>query len=218
MGKVVLRKLGREAWFASAAIWCALATGAILLPSLPASAQMYSEGYEFLEAVKDRDGDTATEMLNKPGTQVANTRDLTSGDTGLHIVTERRDALWIKFLIQRGADPNIANNDGITPIQLATRLGFIEGVENLIEGGARVDVADKQGETPLIAAVHQRNVPLVRRLLAEGSNPDRNDNSGRSARDYLALMSGNTLLIREFEAADAAREGQGTSEQYGPSL
>jgi len=214
----VLRKVGRKARFASASMWFAVAAGAMMFAHPPAMAQMYSEGYEFLEAVKDRDGDVATEMLNKPGTQVANTRDLTSGETGLHIVTARRDALWIRFLIQRGADPNIANNDGLMPIQLATRLGYIEGVESLIEGGARVSVADSQGETPLIAAVHQRNVALVRLLLAQGADPDRNDNSGRSARNYLALMNGNTLLAREFEAADAAREGKGTSEQYGPSF
>lgn len=214
----VLRKLGRKARFASASTWFAVAAGAMMFAHPPAMAQMYSEGYEFLEAVKDRDGDVATEMLNKPGTQVANTRDLTSGETGLHIVTARRDALWIRFLLQRGADPNIANNDGLMPIQLATRLGYIEGVESLIEGGARVSVADSQGETPLIAAVHQRNVALVRLLLAQGADPDRNDNSGRSARNYLALMNGNTLLAREFEAADAAREGKGTSEQYGPSF
>ncbi|BDI60274.1 ankyrin repeat domain-containing protein [Qipengyuania nanhaisediminis] len=184
----------------------------------PAGAQVYSDGYKFLEAVEERDGDTATAMLNEPGTQVVNARDLTSGNTGLHLVTARRDTLWVRFLLQRGANPNIRNNDGLTPLQLATRLGFVEGVEELLKRGAQVDVADSQGETPLIAAVHQRNVALVRRLLAEGADPDRNDNSGRSARDYLALMNGNTLLEREFAAADAARENRGTQEQYGPSF
>jgi hypothetical protein len=214
----VLRKLGSKAQVTSA-VFAGLFTGAFAFAAMvPAAAQLYSPGYEFLEAVKDRDGDTATEMLNEPGTTVMNTRDITSGDTGLHLVTARRDSLWVKFLLQRGANPNIRNNEGITPLQLATRLGFVEGAEMLIEGGAQVSVADQQGETPLIAAVHQRNIPLVRRLLSEGANPDRNDNSGRSARDYMTLMSGNTLMAREFAEADAAREGQGTTEQYGPSF
>jgi ankyrin repeat protein len=189
-----------------------------VIGAMPAAAQFQSEGYQFLKAVKDRDGDAATEMLNQPGTQVINTRDITSGESGLHLVTARRDATWIRFLIQRGANPNIADNAGVTPIQLATSLGFVEGVEALIEGGANVNVADSQGETPLISAVHQRNVALARRLLGEGANPDQNDNSGRSARDYMDLMIGNTLMVREFEAADAEREGQGTTRQYGPSF
>ncbi|MEM6909522.1 MAG: ankyrin repeat domain-containing protein [Pseudomonadota bacterium] len=184
----------------------------------PASAQLFSEGYQFLEAVRERDGDAVTEMLNQPGTTIINTRDITTGDTGLHVVTQRRDTLWVRFLIQRGANPNIRNNKGSTPIQIATTLGFIDGVEELIKGGAQVDVADQQGETPLISAVHQRSVPLVARLLKQGADPDRNDNSGRSARDYMELMSSNTLLRQEFEAADAEREKAGTKQQYGPSF
>ncbi len=214
MGSTVLRKLGLIKTFASAFAAMGLAFAALS----PAAAQLYSEGYQFLEAVKDRDGDVATEMLNKPGSQIVNTRDITTGDTGLHVVTARRDVLWVRFLLQRGANPNIRNNEGVTPLQLATRLGFLEGAEELLKKGAQVNVADSQGETPLMAAVHQRNVALVRKLLEEGADPDRNDNSGRSARDYLELMTGNTLLVREFEAADANRADAGTAQQYGPSF
>lgn len=214
MAVSVLRKLGSKARIASALLASSLA----LLALQPVAAQLYSEGYQFLEAVKDRDGDTATEMLNQPGTQVINTRDLTTGDTGLHVVVSRRDVLWVKFLLQRGANPNVRNNKGLTPLQLATQLGFIEGAEELIRKGAQVNVADSQGETPLIAAVHQRNVEMVRRLLEEGADPDRNDNSGRSARDYVQLMTGNTLLEREFAANDEKRSGQQSQEQYGPSF
>lgn len=214
MRSLVLRKLGFNRAIASVGLAILIAFSV----QAPANAQLQSEGYQFLEAVKDRDGDTATDMLNQPGTQVINTRDITTGETGLHVVTARRDVLWIRFLLQRGANPNIRSNDGLTPLQLATRLGFVEGVEELLKGGAQVNVSDSQGETPLIAAVHQRNVELIRRLLAEGADPDRNDNSGRSARDYMELMTGNSLMQREFEIADAERGDQGTQEQYGPSF
>ncbi len=214
MGFMVLRKLGLNARIASVLVASLLAFAALQ----PAVAQLTSQGYQFLEAVKDRDGDKATEMLNTPGTQVVNTRDITTGETGLHLVVARRDTLWVKFLLQRGANPNIRDNKGITPLQVATRLGFIDGAEELLKKGAMVDAADSQGETPLMSAVHQRDVGLVRRLLAEGADPDRNDNSGRSARDYLELMTGNTLMLREFEAADAERAKSPQQEQYGPSF
>lgn len=218
MGSSVLRKLGMNRAIARGFL-CVAGIGLLAIPALqPAAAQLFSDGYQFLEAVEERDGDVATQMLSEPGTTIVNTRDITSGDTGLHVVTARRDVLWVKFLLQNGANPNISNNEGITPLQLATRLGFIEGVEELLKKGALVNVSDQQGETPLIAAVHQRSVPLVRRLLEQGADPDRNDNSGRSARDYMNLMNGNTLMVREFEAADAEREGQGAAEQYGPSF
>jgi hypothetical protein len=209
----VLRKLGLRGAIASAAL-PALAFAL----AAPAAAQFQSEGYQFLEAVKDREGDKATDMLSKPGTQIVNSRDLTSGDTGLHIVVARSDLLWIRFLLQRGADPNIRNKKGMTPLQLATAMGFTDGVEALIKGGASINVADQTGETPLIAAVHARNVPLVRLLLDKGADPDRNDNSGRSARDYMELQSGNTLMKQEFAAADAKRAEAGTKKNYGPSF
>ena len=58
----------------------------------------------------------------------------------------------------------------------------------------------------------------VRLLLAKGADPDRNDNSGRSARDYMELMSGNSLLKQEFANADAKRAESGTKKNYGPSF
>ena len=204
------RAVFRNSLFAAALVATSLA--------VPAGAQMFSDSYEFLKAVKDRDGDKVTEALNEPGTVVINTRDLTSGETALHIVTKRRDALWIRFLTQKGANPNIADKNGVTPLMVATSLGFVEGVEALIEAGARVDVTNDAGETPLIAAVHARNIQLVRLLLSNGANPDRNDNSGRSARYYAQLMGKSAALLDEIEKSDEERAGKGEQQTYGPNF
>ncbi|HSJ78950.1 MAG TPA: ankyrin repeat domain-containing protein, partial [Erythrobacter sp.] len=97
-------------------------------------------------------------------------------------------------------------------------MGFTDGVEALIKGGASINVSDQTGETPLIAAVHARNVPMVRLLLDKGADPDRNDNSGRSARDYMELQNGNSLMKQEFANADKKRAEAGTKRDYGPSF
>ena len=205
MVRALCRRAGWLTVFAAAAL------------AAPLAAQFYSEGYEFLKAVKDRDGDTATQALNEPGTVVVNARDITSGETALHIVTQRRDGLWIKFLTQKGANPNIADKNGVTPLVLAANLGFIEGVESLLKAGAQVDVSNTAGETPLIGAVHRRDVAMVRILLANGANPDRADNSGRTARDYARLSSGGKLILTEMEAADEKRKAGG-EKAYGPNF
>lgn len=210
MAHGVLRKLGARGAIASA-IALALAS--------PLAAQFQSEGYQFLEAVKEADGDKATELLSKPGNRLINTsRDQTSGDTALHIVVSRKDGLWVRFLLQRGADPNIPNKKGATPLQMATALSFTEGVAALIQSGASLDIGDQTGETPLITAVHARNLALVRLLLEKGADPNRTDNSGRSARDYMELQAGNDILKQEFAAADAKRTASGTKKDYGPSF
>ena len=204
--------LARKTYFATAA------AAAFLLAPLSAGAQVYSDGFKFLEAVKKKEGEKANELLNAPGSTVVNARDLSTGETGLHIAVARRDLTWMKFLTQKGANANIADNAGVTPLILSAQLGFLEGVEVLIEGGARVDVANNAGETPLIYAVHSGNRELATVLLKAGADPDRRDNSGRSARDYASERSGNTRMlqtIEENEKPTAEREGAQT---YGPSF
>ncbi|MEP2736660.1 MAG: ankyrin repeat domain-containing protein [Erythrobacter sp.] len=196
----------------------AIAAGLASVSAMPVAAQSFSEGYEFLKAVDKREGKEVTDALNQPGTTIVNTRDITSGETALHIVTKRRDTSWIRFLTQRGANPNIRDKKGVAPIQVAVRLNHVDGVEALIKAGANVDVNDSSGETPLIAAVHARNTELIRILLAQGANPDRTDNSGRTARDYVELLPSNGLVLREFTRADEAREKKDTGASYGPSF
>src|SRR5690606_35965538 len=156
-------------------------------------------GFKFLKAVKEKDGDTATKMLEQPGTTVVNARDISSGESGLHIAVARRDLTWLNFLLGKRANPNIADKKGVTPLMLATRLGFLEGVEALASRGARIDVANDAGETPLISAVHRRDVALMRILLKAGADPDRTDNSGRSASDYARLDGPGSVLLGEIE-------------------
>ena len=186
--------------------------------AVPASAQMFRDGYEFLKAVKDREGDVVTSMLNEPGSTIINTRDITSGETALHLVTARRDLVWVRFLLQRGANPNLRDKKGVAPIQIAVRLGFVEGVEALLKKGADVDVNDSAGETPLIAAVHRRDAPMVRLLLANGANPDRTDNSGRTARDYAELLKSNKSILDEFVRAEEERKDEDVNLNYGPNF
>ena len=55
-------------------------------------------------------------------------------------------------------------------------------------------------------------------MLEKGADPDRTDNSGRSARDYMALQAGNDILRQVFADADAKRAAAGTKKDYGPSF
>lgn len=200
--------------------WGAVAFAAImgaLVMAAPARAQ-FSDSYKFLEAVKKKDGQVVTEYLDEPGSTIVNTRDVTTGDSALHIVTQRRDVMWIRFLTAKGADANIRNVRGVTPLALAAALGFVEGVEALIDAGARVDEANQTGETPLIAAVHRRDLGMLRVLLAAGANPDRADNSGRSARDYAALGGSGNAILSEIESKAKQPAQREAPKVYGPSF
>lgn len=190
---------------------------ALALAATPAAAQ-FNDGYNFLKAVKDRDGTEATKLLDKPGSILVNTSDQSTGETALNIVLRRRDETWTRFLLERGANPNKADKRGVTPLSIASGLGFVEGVELLLKRGANVDVADGTGETPLIAAVHRRDIAMIRLLLKNGADADRSDNSGRSARDYAKLMGSTTGVMAEIERAEAERKASPSQETYGPGL
>lgn len=192
-----------------------IAGGTLALLATPISAQQKSDGYKFIEAVRDRDGTLATQMLDEPGSTIVNAREIGSGETALHAVVQRRDLTWVRFLLQRGANPNIADSNGVYPIQVAAQLGFLEGVERLIKGGAEIDVSDSTGETPLISAVHRRDLKIIELLVANGGNADRTDNSGRSARDYAMLMGGRSGALEAIEKAE--QSDTDTEQTYGPN-
>lgn len=193
-----------------------LLAGALM--ASPAQAQ-FSAGFKFLEAVRKKDGAKVEEAINEPGSTIVNTRDVTSGQTALHIVTQRRDVTWMNFLIGKGANVNARDARGVTPLQLATSLGFIEGIDVLVASKARVDEPNDAGETPLISAVHRRDIGMMRILLKAGANPDRKDNSGRSARDYASIEGRTGPLIGEIEAnAKPAAQRAGSGRVYGPSF
>jgi uncharacterized protein len=152
-----------------------------LLGASPAAAQ-FSDTYSFLKAVKDKDGAKATEFLDKPGNTVVNTRDGDTGETALHIVTRRGDLTWVGFLIGKGANLNVKDREGNTPLIIATIARWTEGIALFTKVKADVNVQNRLGETALLKAVQGRDSYNAKALLDAGASPDISDSSGVSAR------------------------------------
>ena len=178
-----------------------LALAAIV--AVPAQAQ-FSDSYNFLKAVRDADGQKVTDFINKPGSGavLVNTRDSSTGDGALHIVTKRRDTVWLSFLLSKGANPNMRDSGGNTALMLSAQLGYAEGLSLLIDRGAQVDIANGSGETPLIRAVQNRDIATVRTLLAAGANPNKADtSSGLTARQYAERDQRSTAIVKAIDEA-----------------
>ena len=177
-----------------------MAAAAVMATSAVAQ-QLGEVGETFVRAVKDKDGAKVDELLQDKGMTLINTRNV-NGETALMITVARRDNTWTSFLLSNGADPNIANRDGDTPLIMAARIGYLEAAQWLVGKKARIDEANRMGETPLIVAVQGRHTPLVKYLLSRGANPDKTDNAaGYSARDYAKRDSRNPEILRLIEAA-----------------
>ncbi|HVF83030.1 MAG TPA: ankyrin repeat domain-containing protein [Sphingomicrobium sp.] len=179
---------------------------ALAMAAVPvgASAQFTSASLEFLQAVKQRDGGKAQELLRSNGPAVINTRP-DGGEPVLHLLVGRRDGDWLGFMLSSGGDANLQNSKGDTALLLAARGGWLEGANTLLRARARVDLANRMGETPLIVAVQQRHPAVVKRLLEAGANPDKTDNAtGRSARDYAKEDRRSSELLRLIETIKPA--------------
>ncbi|GGB38640.1 hypothetical protein GCM10011380_30060 [Sphingomonas metalli] len=157
----------------------------LLALAAPAGAQIQSESYKFLQAVKEAKGNEVIDMLDRPGSNIINTREVTTGDGALHIVVKRGDDKYLRYLLQKGADPNLRDGKGNTPLVLAVQLGQRDLVPILVAARANVNLGNASGVTPLILAVQARDIDLVRTLLAANADPDQRDMmAGQSARDY----------------------------------
>lgn len=162
-----------------------------------AAIAQFSESYNFIKAVRERNGAKATEIISKPGSIIVNTRDDKSGESALHIVTKGRDLGWMNFLLTRNAKTDQRDNQGNTPLMAAAQLGFIEGAQLLIKNKANVDIPNASGETPLIRAVQLRNGAMVQLLMAAGANPSKADTiAGLSARDYAQRDSRAAAILK----------------------
>lgn len=179
----------------------------------PAAAQ-FSESYNFLKAVKDKDGAKATEILDKPGNTVVNTRDNDTGDTALHIATRRSDASWVGFLLQKGASANSRDRDGNTPVMVAAQTRWAEGVQIYVAIKSQLDLQNRIGETALQKAVQNRDTGIAKMLIDGGANPDITDSSGRSARS-MAESDPRAAPIAKMFAQVPVRKARQTQ---GPSL
>ena len=169
----------------------------LALAATPAAAQQFSESYQFLEAVRSGDGGKVTEILRESNNLIINTKDRSTGEAALHIVARQNNATYLRFLLQKKANPNIQDARGNTPLMIAATSGFFEGVGILVTYKANVNLANASGETPLIRAVQLRNADMVRTLLEAGADPDRADLlAGMSARDYAASDTRSPVIAK----------------------
>jgi ankyrin repeat protein len=113
--------------------------------------------------------------------------------TILALAVQRRNAELVGRLLDKGADPNRADESGFTPLYGAVTGENVDTriVKMLVEKGANVNVqSTTRGATPLIYTVVNFNLPVetrleVMKLLLENSADPNKQETGNG---YTALM------------------------------
>jgi ankyrin repeat protein len=172
-----------------------------------------SEGEAFLKALEERDNNKALPMISDVDLRVVNYRGY-KGDAAIHIVTRQRQLDWVGFLLSKGANPNVGDANGDTPLIIASRIGFDDAARVLLRYKANVDAVNRRGETALIVAVQQRQPRMVELLMKSGADPDKTDHAaGFSARDYAKRDTRNRDLLKLIETTKSTK-----AKVAGPSL
>ena len=128
----------------------------------------------------------------------------------VHLVAERRDEKMLGVLVSAGANLDVQDPDGNTPLLAACQAGHLEFAQVLLDKGADASVANRKGDTPLLAAVAAGNARLARELAARGANVEASRKDGANVL-ALALLSKNEACIELALTQGPKRlEDQGT--------
>lgn len=120
-----------------------------------------------------------------------------SGDTALHVSAEKARN-YVSLLLSKGADPNIKNCKGQTPLHIACVQESAEAVSSLLSAGSKAEEMDTDGFFPLQLAVQNKDSNSVRVLLEQGANPNFCDGKKRTALHH-AFNSADVTADASFE-------------------
>ncbi len=110
------------------------------------------------------------------------------------------DMALLQLLLEHGADPKLATDHGVTPLMVASGIGWVEGVtyewspqqtyetvKMLLDLGADVNAQDTlDGRTALMGAAHKGRNDIVQLLVDHGADPSLRDIGSRDSIHSLA--------------------------------
>ncbi|WP_207385070.1 ankyrin repeat domain-containing protein, partial [Legionella fairfieldensis] len=96
----------------------------------------------------------------------------------VHIAAYYNKLDWIQWLHSFGANLNLPDSEGKTPVFYASQKGFVGVIRLLNTLGADINQPNNEGRTPLYVAAQEGRDSMVRTLIASGANVNQSDKDG----------------------------------------
>lgn len=142
-----------------------------------------------------------------------NRDEIHDGNTALHIACYFTNIKAVDILLERGADVNVKNDKGDTPLCVLARRNpcsddavFADIAKLLLSNGAKVPRSGKE-TTALIEAVRNRHFLMADVMLMSGGRMDSSDRNGDNVLHMLCRCAGliaSDIKSRERRIADFA--------------
>ncbi len=116
-------------------------------------------------ANNDIDG---VKFFSKAGALVINQRNK-GGATSLHIACREGNFEITKILVDNGANVNIVDNEGWSPLMRASLAGNKDIVELLLKNGAKAHLLNSLNESALIHATTSKCVECINQIIENGN-------------------------------------------------
>lgn len=159
---------------------------------------------EFSNAVVFGDFEKVKKMV-KDNSEIINSQDKYEF-SALHNVMSEEQFEIVEYLIKNGANVNIQNDEGISPLHLA---GWLENAKLLLNAGAEVDIIDHQGNTPLHIIAQEVDeelgVLVIEYLISKNANKDLKNNAGKTPLN-IAIEAGNEEIINYLNSLKPTRK------------
>jgi ankyrin repeat protein len=137
-----------------------------------------------LRALQSKHDDVAEVLVVRPELDV--NAQGSNGITALMQYVIRNDKNRIQNLLDRGANPNLRDDEQDTALHLAAQRGDIDIVRMLLAKEADVNAKNKLGGTPLMWAGVYGHEEVARALLEKGADAKLKDADGLTAAAWAA--------------------------------
>lgn len=115
------------------------------------------------------------------------------GVSALESAAARSNSEMVRFLLSKGADVNMADRQGRTPLIVASEQNQLHNIKLLLSNGASINWQDNRGFTALRCAAEYNRIEAARLLIDSGADLNLKDKEGQTPLaaatkwDYSAL-------------------------------